>query len=74
MDKRDYTVAEGVAWVNGRRVPESRMVSLTLAEASFDLALGRIAPVADKPAKKGRAVKAAADGDEPAGLTEPATD
>ena len=42
MEKRDYDVAEGVPWVNGKRVPANRIVTLTEAEARYDLALGRI--------------------------------
>ena len=35
-------MAEGVAWVNGARVPDSREVTLTEPEARFDLEQGRI--------------------------------
>lgn len=46
MTKRTYRVAEGVAWVNGQRVPDDRTVVLSRDEARFDLDHGRIAPVA----------------------------
>ncbi|MEJ8474456.1 hypothetical protein [Roseibium algae] len=42
MTKTTYAVAPGVAFVNGARVPEGGVVSLTPAEARFDLGLGRI--------------------------------
>ena len=42
MDKQTYLVADGVAWVNGARVPDSREVTLTEPEARFDLEQGRI--------------------------------
>lgn len=50
----DYHVADGVDWVNGKRVPKSRKVELTKAEAKFDLDHGRISskPFA-KPTPKG---------------------
>jgi hypothetical protein len=35
-------VRDGVEWVNGERVPKSRLVKLTAAEARFDLDHGRI--------------------------------
>jgi hypothetical protein len=51
MEKRDYDVAEGVPWVNGTRVPANRIVSLTEAEAHYDLALGRISLKGGRRAK-----------------------
>jgi len=51
MEKRDYDVAEGVSWVNGTRVPANRVVTLTEAEARYDLALGRISLKAGRRAK-----------------------
>lgn len=42
-----YRVREGVEWVNGARVPEDRLVTLTAAQARFDLEQGRIE--LDKP-------------------------
>jgi len=42
MDQKTYTVADGVDWVNGKKVPDSRQVKLTEQEALFDLSLGRI--------------------------------
>lgn len=43
-DAEDYNVAHGVTIVNGQPV-RGRKVRLTLAEALFDLSLGRIEPV-----------------------------
>lgn len=43
-DAADYAVADGVTVVNGQPV-RGRKVRLTLAEALFDLSLGRIEPV-----------------------------
>ena len=43
-DVRHYRVREGVEWVNGARVPADRIVSLTAAEARFDIEQGRITP------------------------------
>jgi len=42
MDQKTYTVADGVDWVNGKKVPDNRQVILTKQEALFDLSLGRI--------------------------------
>lgn len=50
-DTKVYRVRDGVAWVNGARVPDDRKVRLTAAEARFDLEQGRIAPVAPKTAR-----------------------
>ena len=52
-DSKQYRVHEGVAWVNGARVPDDRKVRLTEAEARFNLEQGRIAPLAEtiRPAK-----------------------
>ncbi|MCF1502909.1 hypothetical protein L0F51_03900 [Afifella sp. H1R] len=47
MVKTEYIVADGVEWVNGARVPATRRVRLTEAEALYDRALGRIAAVPD---------------------------
>lgn len=52
MSKRQYRAAEGVAWVNGKRVPENRTLWLTDAEAAFDLAHKRIAPVRRRSSRK----------------------
>lgn len=41
-DRKLYRVREGVAWVNGTRVPDTRIVELTEAEARFDLDQGRL--------------------------------
>lgn len=54
-DTADYNVAHGVTIVNGQPV-RGRKVRLTLAEALFDLSLGRIEPVkalSEKPADDG---------------------
>lgn len=42
MDTKTYLVREGVDWIDGARVPDTRKVSLTSAQALFDLAHGRI--------------------------------
>ncbi|MDX6806314.1 hypothetical protein [Terrihabitans rhizophilus] len=42
MSKKTYQALPGVEWVNGSRVPESREIKLTAAEARFDLDQGRI--------------------------------
>jgi hypothetical protein len=47
MEKQRYAVADGVPWVNGRRVPDDRIVELTEAEAAFDLGYARIAPAGE---------------------------
>ena len=49
---KTYTVADGVEWINGAPVPESREVDLSEAEALYDLALGRIR---EKPARRTKA-------------------
>lgn len=49
----EYQVAEGVAWINGRKVPASGRVVLTDVEAAFDKGLGRITPVAAPKGKTG---------------------
>lgn len=54
MTKTTYTVADGVDWVNGARVPESREVTLTDQEARFDLEQGRIAPKSESSALEQR--------------------
>ena len=63
-DSKQYRVHEGVAWVNGARVPDDRMVRLTEAEARFDLEQGRIepgdTPVVQSSGKAGRRAGAAA--------------
>lgn len=41
-DVKVYRVREGVAWVNGARVPADRMVKLSDVEARFDLEQARI--------------------------------
>lgn len=63
-DSKQYRVRDGVAWVNGARVPDDRKVRLTEAEARFDLEQGRIAPLAEtiRPAKPMKAQDAADDG------------
>lgn len=63
-DSKQYRVHEGVAWVNGARVPDDRKVRLTEAEARFDLEQGRIAPLAEtiRPAKPMKTQDAADDG------------
>ena len=52
MDKKTYDVAPGVAWVNGAPTPTDRTVELTVAEAQYDLGLGRIALAQAKSATK----------------------
>ncbi len=54
-----YRVREGVAWVNGARVPADRTVRLSDAEARFDLEQGRIAPAAP-PQPSGKSSRRAA--------------
>lgn len=43
-----FRIKPGVAWINGRRVGDATTIALSVKEAAFDLALGRISP-ADKP-------------------------
>lgn len=50
MTKKTYRVVDGFDHVNGEAVPADRKVTLTEAEARFDLALGRIEPA--RAAKK----------------------
>lgn len=65
MATKRYRVADGVAWVNGRTVPENRIVSLTEAEALFDLAHGRITPTgARRPRTKRKTRSGAAEAPE----------
>jgi len=63
-ETRHYRVRDGVAWVNGARVPDDRKVRLTEAEARFDLEQGRIeldvTPVVQSSGKAGRRAGAAA--------------
>lgn len=55
MQKTIYRVAPGVAEINGKKVPTSRKVTLTEAEALYDLAHGRIEVEAPaKPARRSR--------------------
>lgn len=58
MAKKTFAVADGVNWINGAEVPDSREVSLSDAEALYDKALGRIAEKA--PAKPPSKAKSAA--------------
>lgn len=44
MTMKSYRVRPGVEWVNGARVPATRKVNLSDAEARFDLDHGRIEP------------------------------
>ncbi|MBN9033742.1 MAG: hypothetical protein BGO05_07280 [Rhizobiales bacterium 63-7] len=44
----EFRIKPGVAWINGGAVGNAKTVSLTSAEAAYDLALGRISP-ASKP-------------------------
>lgn len=46
MQQKLYRVAEGIGHVNGAPVPANRQVRLSDGEAAYDLALGRIEPVA----------------------------
>ncbi|HEV7418064.1 MAG TPA: hypothetical protein VGN98_18090 [Tianweitania sediminis] len=52
MQKKTYEVAQGVAWVNGKKTPKDRKVELTDAEAQYDLGLGRISLGAAKTKPK----------------------
>jgi hypothetical protein len=52
--KQIYLVAAGVEKINGVDVPRSRRMSLTKAEALFDLAHGRLSLA---PTRKSRKVK-----------------
>lgn len=56
MLKTIYRVAAGVPEINGKPVPSSRKVTLTDAEALYDLAHGRITAEvpAVKPARRSR--------------------
>lgn len=49
MTTKSYRVLPGVEWVNGARVPATRKVSLSDAEARFDLDHGRIESSGAKP-------------------------
>ncbi|WP_152544458.1 hypothetical protein [Brucella rhizosphaerae] len=44
MTTKSYRARPGVEWVNGARVPATRKVNLSEAEARFDLDHGRIEP------------------------------
>jgi hypothetical protein len=70
---KPYRVREGVAWVNGARVPDDRMVMLDDVAARFDLEQGRIEPAASSPARSGRK-PAAAEPDNAAGLADDGRD
>lgn len=61
MEKKDWAVADGVDWVNGARVPASRVVSLTDKEAEFDHALGRIKPKGARSSKPANPVAPAGE-------------
>lgn len=65
MTKTTYAVADGVDWVNGARVPESREVKLSKAEARFDLEQGRITPQGEEAADAGDVADDAAPADGP---------
>lgn len=54
--KKLYLVAPGVTEINGAPVPSNRRVSLTEAEALYDLGHGRLIPA---PARKPSRPKAA---------------
>lgn len=50
--KKAYLVAPGVTEINGVAVPKNRRVSLTEAEALYDLSHGRLTPApVRKPAR-----------------------
>lgn len=50
--KKLYQVAPGVTEINGAPVPKNRRVSLTMAEALYDLGHGRLTAVPTrKPAR-----------------------
>lgn len=49
--KKLYQVAPGVTEINGAPVPSNRRVSLTDAEALYDLAHGRLELVRKPPAR-----------------------
>lgn len=62
--KAEYLVKPGVAWVNGRRVKDSKTVRLTAEEAAYDLGLSRISPAGKPiPADWPAAVTASGNGD-----------
>ena len=46
-----YKVRDGVERVNGKRVPDSRIVELSDAEAKYELAMQKIEPVETKKNK-----------------------
>lgn len=56
-EKQNYRVREGVEWVNGARVPASRIVRLTDAEARFDREQGRIESITDAAAPAARSTR-----------------
>lgn len=49
MSKISYRVAPGVPTINGQRVPPSRVMALSPAEAMFDQAHGRLVPDLPEP-------------------------
>ncbi len=53
-NRKSYTIADGIDWVNGKRVGATRTVRLTDEEAFFDLSMGRISVKGSKPAKKSK--------------------
>lgn len=52
MKKVRYKVLGGIEYVNGAKVPAGREVDLSEAEASFDLAQGRISLVTSTRSEK----------------------
>ena len=48
--EQSYKVANGVNWINGKKVGDERTVSQTPQAALYDLALGRLTPVDPAPA------------------------
>lgn len=49
-----YAVAEGIAWINGKKVDDLGFVTLSKEEALYDLALGRIYLPEEKPSPEGK--------------------
>lgn len=56
--KKLYQVAPGVTEINGAPVPSNRRVTLTQAEALYDLGHGRLTPLPPRKAPRSRKPKA----------------
>lgn len=66
-DLKSYRVLDGVETVDGKRVPEDRIVRLSDLAAWFDLNAGKIVPLEDLKAAPAKAETAKAAGDQAKG-------